>query len=285
MPILSRLPAPGSLIVAALALGALPTAASAQVERRLEQTFQVRPGSVVTVKISGGSIQIDTGRQGVVDARLTERFEVSSETDADRVLEDFDISLTEHGGNVVLIARRKPGRSWSSSGRGSNVRLSATLTVPADVSLDLDTSGGAITVRGERTADLNADTSGGSIQVDGGEGRMRLDTSGGSITVRRALSTLDADTSGGSIQVDYVGPAATHVSVDTSGGSIDIGIDPAAKLSIDASTSGGGVSVLGLPFSTRSLSRSRASGTMNGGGGQLSADTSGGHIQIHAARD
>ena len=87
-----------------------------------------------------------------------------------------------------------------------------TLEVPAGprVRLDLKTSGGSITVRGERDLAVDAQTSGGSIRADGGQGDFTLNTSGGSITVGSALRTVDASTSGGSISVGRVGPATRN---------------------------------------------------------------------------
>jgi DUF4097 and DUF4098 domain-containing protein YvlB len=127
---------------------------------------------------------------------------------------------------------------------------------------------------------VKVDTSGGAITVDGGRADFDLGTSGGPIRVGRVLGNVRADTSGGSITVDYVGPTATDVSLETSGGSIRVGVDRAAKLDISAETSGGSVDVENLPFETRTIRRTRAVGSINGGGGRLTADTSGGSIEI-----
>ena len=118
---------------------------------------------------------------------------------------DYDVSTTQRGNDLWIVARRRSEVNWK-IWKLDRVQVSARLTVPADVQLDLDTSGGSITVRGDRAERLKADTSGGGIRVDGGPGDMDLDTSGGSITVGRALGSLKADTSGGGISVQYVGP-------------------------------------------------------------------------------
>lgn len=279
---ITRLLLPSAAAVA-LALCS-PTSASAQIERRLERSFPVQAGQTVSVKLSGGGITTTTGGGRNVQVTLTYSVDTSSQRDFDDIVSDFEIGATQTDGRVEVLGRRRmeAGRRYRDSNR--NLRITANLTVPADVVVDLDTSGGSITVRGTRTAFTKADTSGGSITVDGGSGRMDLDTSGGSIRVGQALSTLRADTSGGGITVDYVGADATDVSLDTSGGSITVGVDRAARLSITAGTSGGGVSIEGLPLDNSSFRRSRASGTMNGGGGRLSAGTSGGSIMIQAAR-
>jgi hypothetical protein len=270
--------------IAGLTVGCGPwvsPSAAQVVERRLERTFDVAAGSLVAVNITGGPIAVETGPGRSARLVLEQRVDrVSSDAEADRALADYEITAVQDGGTVTLTGRRRrdADREWRRN--GPRVALRAILTIPADVRVDLDTSGGSISVRGDRTAAVRADTSGGGITVDGGRADFDLDTSGGSIRVGRVQGNVRASTSGGSITVDYVGPTASDVRLDTSGGGIRVGVDRAAKLDIDASTSGGSVDVENLPFDTRNIRRSRAVGSINGGGGRLTADTSGGSIEI-----
>ena len=250
-------------------------------ERRTERTYDVAPGSLVRVAISGGPVTIETGPEGRVQLTLIEEIHAQSDRDADDILKNVDVSIGQQRGEVQLLAQRRRTSDWRFW--NGSVRFTATLTVPPDVRLDLKTSGGRIRVRGERTASIEADTSGGSITVDGGTSTMTLDTSGGSIRVGSALAALDADTSGGGITVDYVGPDAKTVTLDTSGGGIRVGIDRDAKLGINATTSGGNVEVDGLPFESQTRERSHLTAALNGGGGQLRATTSGGGIRLSSA--
>jgi Toastrack DUF4097 len=271
-------------VVLALPLGAcIALDASDVVERSQTRAFTVAPHSTVHVKLKGGSIATDAGPAGRVGVELRARVRASSDREADAVMADYDVSTTQRGNDLWIVARRRSEVNWK-IWKLDRVQVSARLTVPADVQLDLDTSGGSITVRGDRAERLKADTSGGGIRVDGGPGDMDLDTSGGSITVGRALGSLKADTSGGGISVQYVGPAVRLVDLDTSGGGIRVGVDPGASLALSAETSGGGVRVEGLPFSGDDVGRSHARGTINGGAGRLRASTSGGGVTIAAAR-
>lgn len=249
-------------------------------ERRVERSFEVRPDSAVVVAISGGSISVATVPGRTARLTLIQRVNADTDAEADAELARYDLTLEQRGDQVVLAFRQRDRSRWRSN-RG--VSASAVLEVPADVRLDLDTSGGSITVRGARERAIAADTSGGSITVDGGTGDLALDTSGGSIRVGRALGVLHADTSGGSITVDYVGASARDVAVNTSGGSIRVGVDRGARLHVNASTSGGSVSATDLPLAVASSGRSKLVGTMNGGGGRLLAATSGGSVRIYAS--
>jgi hypothetical protein len=270
------------VLLAVPPLACVPTSGESGLERRTERTFDVAAGSIVRVSIAGGPITVTTGPSGKVHATLLEEVFAHSERDADEALANLESVVAQRGDEVEVTGRRKRSGFWE-FWNGRRVRFTATLAVPPDVRLDVDTSGGGIRVHGERTASVDADTSGGSIAVDSGTD-LTLDTSGGGIRVGQALGSLDADTSGGSITVEYVGASASDVRLNTSGGGIRVGVDPRAALTIDAGTSGGGVSVNGLPFEPQSRDRNHAHGTMNGGGGRLTASTSGGSVRISAAR-
>jgi hypothetical protein len=257
----------------------------AVLERRLERSYKVSSDSTVRVELSGGSVTAVTGPPGTVQVLLRQVVHTNAgEREAESLLSTYQVSVVQDGSEVRLIARRtRRGDDWQSWGR-NRVRLSATVTVPPDVRLDLDTSGGRISIQGIRTAEVRADTSGGSIAVDGGSAPFTLNTSGGSIKVVHALGRLRADTSGGSVAVDYVGASASDIDLSTSGGSIRVGLDPAAGMNVAAGTSGGTVRIEGLSFEGHSQGRSHASGTINGGGtGRLRASTSGGGILVRAA--
>ena len=256
--------------------------ATAAIDRKLEKTFSVSPGSIVKVDISGGAITSEVGEPGKVVLTLLQHFKhADTEAEADEILAHYELTSEQSGDEVLLRVKSKKKFNWS---KGSQMNASAKIILPADVRVDFDTSGGAITMRGEMVSDVRCDTSGGSIKVDGGPGAFNLDTSGGSISVAKALGTLKADTSGGSISIGYVGPDARNVNADTSGGNISIGVDAAGRFDLSAATSGGRVTVEGLAFAAGKKDRSHASGPINGGGAPLRADTSGGNITVKAAR-
>lgn len=257
--------------------------ASAAIERVIDKTFAVAPGSIVRVDLSGAPIRASVGPAGTAHILLKETVHTDDAAEAEKLRQRFEISCTQEGGEVRLVVKEKRslGFDWLSRRK---VEFHPEITVPADVQLDLDTSGGSITVEGEMKALVKADTSGGRIDVAGGTS-LNLDTSGGGIHVGRALGELRADTSGGGITVDYIGPDATNVNLDTSGGSIHAGVDPAARLAIVADTSAGSVTVEGFAsaFEVQHKESDHVTGRLNGGAGTLRADTSGGSIRIRSA--
>lgn len=257
----------------------------ARIDRDAEYSFAVSDDSKIRVDIFGGSIKVEVV-PGAETAEITlhQEFRTDDESEIAEILEDFEMKVeqSDHFIEVAVKPKRQGGifGSWSKNNR---VRFSATVTCPADVNLDLDTSGGNITVAGFVEGDLRADTSGGNIRVTGGTGYLNLDTSGGAIEVDEVHGRVRADTSGGRIAIAYVGPDASNVNADTSGGSIKIGLDPEGSYNLKADTSGGGVSLSDLEINASKMSRNHISGEINGGGTPVRADTSGGSIRISAA--
>lgn len=303
------------LVLAGLALTALPVLA----ETRIEKTLKLSPGGEFRLDTDMGKVTVtgsaDSGAHVVITSKR----------------KDLNELLTfrfEEGPNLVTItARRKHAFRWFSSGDS----VQYDIQVPADTRLSIDTSGGSITVAAMRgnakldtsggginvqdhVGELDADTSGGGIRLRDVRGRVRADTSGGgvegigidgsiharssggSIELERVTGDIDAETSGGGIRIQEAGGRvradtsgggieATFAkgnshggSLETSGGGIQVAIDPAVDLAIEAS---GNAVRTDLPIQVRGeISRGRLSGNMGKGGNTLRLHTSGGSVRI-----
>lgn len=271
------------------------SSASDRIERSFRKSFDVAPGAQARVRVSGGAIRVTTRPGTEVTAVLTARVRADTERQAQAALDDYEIVMSQSGSDITVSARRRRAVDVTNFffGDHGGVSVGAEITAPPDVVLDLGTSGGRITVHGDRSASLRATTSGGSIDLDGGTGQIDAATSGGSIRVERVLTRLRADTSGGSIRVGYVGPKASVIDLSTSGGGIEVGIDPQASLTVSGRTSGGSVTSSGLPLDDLSRrrehnvshNRSQLDGVLNGGAGTLTAGTSGGSVRFKAVTD
>lgn len=272
-----------SLLFAALLL--VPAAGFARIDQDVERQFTLSEDTRIRVDISGGPIDVNIV-PGTDTAKLVlhQQFRTDDESEVAEILERYEIKAEQSDQTIELSVKpKRRGGLFRNWGGNNQVRFSATVSCPSDVSLDLDTSGGSITVSGFVEGDLRADTSGGNINVTGGSGYLNLDTSGGAIEVDEVQGRVRADTSGGRIVIRYVGPGATRVNADTSGGSIRIGLDPEGSYDLTADTSGGGVSLSDLEISASKMSRNHITGKINGGGTPVRADTSGGSIRIGEA--
>lgn len=275
-------------LAATLMLSLLAAAAcdwpAVRAERHVRRTFAVAAGTTLEVAIAGGQVTTVTGPSGSVSVEVTVRVRgIGSERSATALVAGYSIDVSQQDG-VVRVRADEP-RARTPHGIRSR-EIVATITAPADVTLKIDTRGGSLRVRGDRTADLSADTRGGRLDVDSARGRLRLTSGGGRIRVRRALGTISADARGGSIDVDYVAPSATDISLGASGGSIKVGVDPRAPLTLTTATRGGGIRVDGLPFDATVSEPSQVEGRLNGGGGGwLRAYSRSGAITVRAASD
>ena len=232
-------------------------------ESRMEKTLKLEPGGEF-------SIETDTGRVTVTGASASGvRIVVTSRRELNDLLR-FDY---EEGSRRASVTARKrhPLSSWFDG--GSNVRFE--IEVPAQTTVKVHTSGGAISLSGTRApaklntsgggievrdlqGDLEADTSGGSIHLRDIKGNSRVETSGGGIAAINLDGTLKAETSGGSIETERVsGDARLHssgggihireaggrVEADTSGGSIEAAFSRGNARGGSLESSGGGITV------------------------------------------
>jgi hypothetical protein len=247
----------------AAALAALPAICLA--EDRKEMRYDLQPGGSFRLETSKGAVTVTGTTSPGVRVVLTSR-----DRDIDEL---FDITETASAGRVEIVAKKRG--SWSSGWWGSNDRVRWEIEVPHQTEIDVDTSGGSITVSSLRApvkldtsggsiratdieGTLNADTSGGSIKVASIKGSANLDTSGGSISVEDVTGDVEASTSGGSVSARKVAgnlraessggsivieDAGGRVHADTSGGSIRASFAPGNEMGGNLETSGGGISV------------------------------------------
>lgn len=245
-------------------LGFALSAGVALAESRMERTLKLEPG---------GEFSIDTDMGGVTVTGVSAsgvRVVITSRRELDDLLR-FDF---EEGARRAAITARKrhPISSWIMDG---DTRVRFEIQVPAQTSVKVHTSGGAISLSGTRAparlntsggrievrdlqGDLEADTSGGSIRLRDIKGQSRVETSGGGIEAVDCDGRLQAETSGGSIHTErirgdmrvhtsgggiHIREAGGRVEADTSGGSIEASFSRGNARGGSLESSGGGISV------------------------------------------
>jgi hypothetical protein len=212
----------------------------------LEKNISLAPGGGFELVADAGGVEV-TGGPGS-EARIVVR---ASRENLDEYL---DIAFEETDGKIRVTARKAPGSSgWFK--RWNPGRVTWEISLPARTDLDIDTSGGKISVIGiegrstldasgggihieDLAGDLRADSSGGSITAIRVGGNVELDSSGGGITVTDVGGWLRADTSGGGSRIENV---RGDITADSSGGGIQI---KEAGGHVEADSSGGPVSVI-----------------------------------------
>jgi DUF4097 and DUF4098 domain-containing protein YvlB len=186
----------------------------------------------------------------------------------ERLDEDYELEVTTSGGKLTAIAKTKSfNMSWK-----RNLSISFKMYVPKNVSTDLNTSGGGISLT-NLAGNQNFSTSGGGLSLDKLSGRIYGRTSGGSIRVRDSKDDIDLSTSGGGIDVDNCGG---NIDLSTSGGSINLN---GLRGTVMAKTSGGTIRGTSINGELRAHT-SGGSVNLRDISGSVDASTSGGGIDI-----
>jgi DUF4097 and DUF4098 domain-containing protein YvlB len=230
----------------------------------VHRSFNVTPGGWLRIDTDRGNIEVTTGGSNTVEV------DVHREARGNASEDDFEVSF-EQSGNSIEISGESRERNW---GR-NNVNVKFVVRLPSKFNVDLETSGGNVSVEdldgeanvetaggnlsfGRVTGKISAETAGGNISVEGSEGDVSVETSGGGIKLGRVGGKVEASTSGGNITVDG---SEGELTVETSGGNIHLG---RVGGTVEASTSGGNIHVEEV-------------------NGQIEAETSGGSITARMA--
>lgn len=283
-------------------------AIAASGEKSFDKKFTVASGGTLTIKTDFGGVSV-VG---------TDAKEVSIHADMkgrQRDVDNFQITANQSAGGVEVTGK-SPRSNWGWNWNNNDLEVEFTIKVPKDYNLRMETSGGNISVNnvngklngGTSGGDItltniagaiDLETSGGNIQTEKIQGQLHMETSGGDIRISEVKGDVDVNTSGGNIVLKTVagkvraetsgGNISVNVSetnrgvyAETSGGNIDIVMPKNISANIDAETSGGEVTC-DFPVTMQGkFDESRVRGTINGGGNQIHAHTSGGNVRLRS---
>lgn len=177
------------------------------------------------------------------------------------------VTGTSNGGNLTVTDYE--GKVFLST-KGGNVTLT-------DCSGDMEatTKGGNITLT-DLTGRLNIQTSGGNISMTDVEADLVAHTNGGNLQLTDVSGSIKASTNGGSITAN-LGELTSVCDLKTNAGNIDIQLEEESGVNLDLR--GMEVSVPKSGFSGN-IQKTRAEGTLNGGGKALRAQTNAGRVTI-----
>ena len=190
--------------------------------------------SSVVVSTSAGGISVSgaTGQEPRVEVYIqgNNGHKLSKEEIAKRLEEDYDMNISVNGHELSAVVKNKHNfTNWHES-----ISISFKIFVPENVSTELKTSGGGISLD-HLKGNENFSTSGGGLEVNHLSGMIHGRTSGGGIEVSNSSEDIDLSTSGGGIIAKN---CSGKIRLITSGGGL---ILDDLKGDITAHTSGGGV--------------------------------------------
>lgn len=130
---------------------------------------------------------------------------------------------------------------------------------------------------------VSARTQNGAIQINDVTGTMTVAATNGGITARNVSGGITATTVNGGVLL-ALSEVSADVAARTVNGGVRIEIPADARADLDASVVNGGVSVDGaLNLSGGDRGRRHVSGSMNGGGPRITAQTTNGGVRIYGA--
>lgn len=291
----------------------------ASIEKNEKKSFDVNFGGQLIVDTDKGSIIVKTHNSSNIEVELFLTAKTNDDELAEKLFNAFKVNYDHSGNNLRIDGKYKGKKSWLKNlfgGSNSNkLKVKFILTVPDKYNVDLNTSGGGITVGdleglveartsgggltfgnihgdiigktsgggitvGECEGDITISTSGGGIKIKKCEGTVDAHTSGGGITVNEVYGAIDASTSGGSVYASITEQPKENCSLTTSGGGITVKLNKDINIYLDAKTSGGNVNT-DFPITIKGkIDRSKLRGKINDGGPKLYLRSSGGSIHI-----
>ncbi len=220
-------------------------------------TLSFSPSGALTevfVDTFNGAVSIEAGDGSGIEGTSKVYASGSSKERADARLAEMSWTFEEESGGRVKLAMRRP------RGSSGNCGASATLKVPANVRVLVDTSNGGVEILGDfpyawvdtsngrvkimGAREVAVDTSNGSVDVHS-DGKVVVDTSNGSIAYAGASKDFNLDTSNSNIQISLDGDWSGTGVADTSNGSISLECSGVVQAKVDADTSNGRVRVDG----------------------------------------
>jgi hypothetical protein len=148
----------------------------------------------VEVETSGGSIAVSgvtTNTRIEVYITGNNNKQLTKEEIQQRLDEKYNLNISVANNKVTATARLKEKMTdWKKA-----LNISFKIFVPRNVSTDLSTSGGSISLT-NLSGNLKFSTSGGSLDVDNVGGTVDGRTSGGSINLENSKDDIELATSG-----------------------------------------------------------------------------------------
>lgn len=291
----------------------------ASIDKTEKKTFEVNYGGQLKVETDRGSIKIKTHSIETIEVVVKFRAKTNDEELANKLFKGFKLSYDQSGSDLNIEANQTNKKSWFSNLFGKSnwnkLNIKFIITVPNDYNVNLNTSGGGISVEdlqglvkantsgggltfgniegnilgktsgggisvGECSGSIDIKTSGGGITIDKCGGSVNAHTSGGGIKVNEVFGLINASTSGGSVYASIINQPKEDCSLTTSGGGITLILAENINAYLDAKTSGGSVSSEFPITFTGKAKRSVLKGNLNKGGPKLYLRSSGGSIKI-----
>ena len=290
-----------TLLFASLFLLVLTTDVLAQ-EEVVTQEYAVSPGGTLSMDMDRGNIEIMVSDDNRVMIELERKVKNGNDEDTQRLINNHQYSF-EQDGNDVYVESRYRGRSGGWGRNRAYISIKMKVKVPAQYNVEFENGSGNVSIT-DVNGMIEGETGSGNIQMSDVEGEVELSTGSGNIQVSGVIGDAEISTGSGNIKVHGLqGEGDIEVSTgsgnieakinepyygdsiefSTGSGNLVVSLAEGIAVDVDAHTSSGRASSdFPMPSANTSNSRNRRSfsGSINGGGAELSMHTGSGNVHL-----
>jgi hypothetical protein len=231
------------------------------------RSYPVAPGGRFEIVNVNGAIEARASSGTQVDVLARREVRTEDEATSKALLQKIEMEEEVAPGRVKIEARGVEPEASVAGGLGRRARIGIEyeISIPAGLIVDLRTENGA-------------------VRLENVSGSIAAASTNGSISGTGLSGSLAASTVNGGIQVEFASVAG-DVSLQTVNGGVRLALPADVKATLDARAVNGGVSVdEALRFDATEQARLHIAGTLNGGGPEISAQTTNGGVRV-SARD
>ncbi|HEX3108454.1 MAG TPA: DUF4097 family beta strand repeat-containing protein [Thermoanaerobaculia bacterium] len=251
------------LVIAALLTLAAAALHAETLSQTIDKTFDVRPGATFALDNVNGHVNVTSWDQPRVRVHAVKT--VSRADDPKGALNALQVQITPRDGGIsvhtVYPSHGSVGFLDFLTGNWADAKVEYDITVPRSMSLDVETTNGA-------------------VEVTAVSGMLKVETTNGHIRLDRCAGNVDATTTNGRVTAELLSVDRTRSNrLSTTNGKIVLTVPSSLAAEIDASTTNGGIESE-IAVTTHSMGRHSLRGTINGGGADLRLRTTNGSIEI-----
>jgi hypothetical protein len=247
----------------------------AKYERTMQLSAPLSPGSAFEAQTHNGSITINGADVAECNMTATIVARAATDEEARELAEKVNVTLVPSG-NRLITKIDKPTRLINKS-----VSISLDAEVPKQTDLDLVTHNGSVEISDIKGL-LDATTHNGKVTCERISGTTAFKTHNGAVTCGDISGSTQLKSHNGSIKAFYTdtAPAVCDISIVTYNGGIELKTPPGFSAHVEASTHNGSINT-NLPITVSGkISKSKLTGTIGAGEGQLHLETHNGSIRI-----
>ncbi len=253
------------VLAAGLMLAFATTALAERLTEQFDKTWTVKPGARLVLSNENGIVQVTSWDRPAVRIEAEKTIKGHGDN-AREAMKALRIEVRQEGDTLVVETRKPNGSGGEGflhwlAGSHVEYEVSYRVTVPSNFNVEVETVNGR-------------------VEAENLSGELSFGTTNGPIDLNNLKGSVSASTTNGSIHAELVEVTnGKDMSFTTTNGRIGVVLPANFRGDVDAGTTNGSIDT-DFPVTSTHFSRTRVSGTINGGGRLLRLRTTNGGITI-----